>query len=149
MSAVLKNIAKDIIIDGKQARRFFSTFFPKIVKAGEVILYPGDICTHEVFIVSGELHLYEINQKNEVEEIVSAGTNEWFNERHSFITEEPTPYYFAAKTDAELLIMDKKDFRWLYRQVPLFQEFFRNQLEKSYVRLEMARRKLNARHREK
>ena len=109
-------------------------FKKRNIKKNEFALQANSICSDLIFVQSGCLRLYYI--QNEVEVSV------WFAlkqssaiEIYSFISETPSNYYLQAIEDTEILFLPKAALNELYQTHPKLQEMMRKFWEDEILNL--------------
>lgn len=108
----------------------------KLLRKGEFLIQEGKVCDEIVFIKSGILRSFYIN--NEGDEITNCITfeNEFMSAFSSFITQQPTSENIQALSDTELLSLNRKELDLLYASSPVWQKVGRILTELQYVELE-------------
>lgn len=103
-------------------------FKEKKIAKNDFLLQNGQVCKDLVFVNSGCLRMYYIQQDVDV--------SVWFAleqssaiEIYSFISEQPTQYYIQAIEDTEVLYLPKIVLEDLYIQYPILQQLMRKYWE--------------------
>jgi CRP-like cAMP-binding protein len=111
-------LPEDVMLD------VLSKFKKKIIKKNEFVLQEGEVCKDLIFVQSGCLRLYNIQDDIEV--------SVWFALKHSsaieiysFISETPTNYFLQAIEATEILYLPKTALNKLYETHPKMQEMMR------------------------
>ncbi len=101
-----------------------SKFRKRVIKKNEFLLRQGETCKDLIFVQSGCLRLYYIQDEVEV--------SVWFALKHSsaieiysYISETPSNYFLQAIEDTEILYLSKKELDSLYTVYPQMQEMMR------------------------
>lgn len=101
-----------------------SKFKKRTIKKNEFVLRENEVCKDLVFVQSGCLRLYYIQEDIEV--------SVWFAMQHSsaieiysFISETPTNYFLQAIEHTEILYLPKSVLNKLYETHPKMQELMR------------------------
>lgn len=121
----LKNfIAQYAAFSGSELDTIAGRFKSRTVAKGEYLLRQGDTCQDLVFVQSGCVRLYYLDEEVEV--------SVWFAfpessaiEIYSFISEKPSNYFLQAIEHSEVLYLPKSELDLLYRQQPKMQEMMR------------------------
>lgn len=108
----------------------------KSLKKGEFLIQEGRVCNEIVFIKSGILRSFYIN--NEGDEVTNCISfeNELMSAFSSFITQQPTSENIQALSDIELLVLGRKELDILYASSTTWQTVGRILTELQYVELE-------------
>lgn len=108
----------------------------KSLKKGDFLIQEGKICSEIVFIESGILRSFYIN--NEGDEVTNCITfeNELMSAFSSFITQQPTSENIQALCDTKLFVISRNDLDLLYASSVNWQKVGRILTELQYVELE-------------
>jgi CRP-like cAMP-binding protein len=93
-------------------------FNSKNIKKGEVIYREGDVAKHGMFVVSGCLRTYIIDNKGKEHIIQFSPENWWVADMESFTTGVPTQYFIDAVEKSELLLCDNVSFGKILDHIP-------------------------------
>ncbi len=125
MTTELKKLFSDYVqLPDAELEDIVSKFKKKKVKKNELLLVAGEVCKDLIFVQSGCLRLYYLQEDVEV--------SVWFALRHSsaieiysFISETPTNNYLQAIEESEILYLPKSALNKLYETHPKMQEMMR------------------------
>ncbi|MFM2283512.1 MAG: hypothetical protein RL222_1016 [Bacteroidota bacterium] len=125
MTTELKKFFSDYVqLPDAELEDIVSKFKKKKVKKNELLLVAGEVCKDLIFVQSGCLRLYYLQEDVEV--------SVWFALRHSsaieiysFISETPTNNYLQAIEESEILYLPKSALNKLYETHPKMQEMMR------------------------
>lgn len=125
MTTELKKFFSDYVqLPDAELEDIVSKFKKKKVKKNELLLVAGEVCKDLIFVQSGCLRLYYLQEDVEV--------SVWFALRHSsaieiysFISETPTNNYLQAIEESEILYLPKSVLNKLYETHPKMQEMMR------------------------
>jgi CRP-like cAMP-binding protein len=125
MSIALKKFINEYVeLPEMEMENVLNKFVSKKYKRNDFILLKGNICKDLIFVESGCLRLYYIQDDIEI--------SVWFAFKHSsaieiysFISETPTNYYLQAIEDTEILYLPKVELNQLYIIYPKMQEMMR------------------------
>lgn len=131
--ALAKYILKKVKISDEDLQLILSYFRPRTVKKKEILLLEGDLSNKMYFVVKGCLRIYFIKDVGTEVTRRIIFENDASSSMVSFITEETSKEYIEAVMDSELLYMDRKDFYHLVETLPVWDKFYRHQLEYAYV----------------
>jgi CRP-like cAMP-binding protein len=93
-------------------------FHSKKIKKGEVIFREGEIAKYGMFVASGCLRTYIIDNKGKEHIIQFSPENWWVADMDSFTTGVQTQYFLDAVEDSELLLCDNISFTKILEYVP-------------------------------
>jgi CRP-like cAMP-binding protein len=131
--ALAKYILKKVKISDEDLQLILSYFKLRTVKKKEILLLEGDLSNKMYFVVKGCLRIYFIKDVGTEVTRRIIFENDASSSMVSFITEETSKEYIEAVMDSELLYMDRKDFYHLVETLPVWEKFYRHQLEYAYV----------------
>lgn len=125
MSSDLKKFINDYVhLPEDVSSNVLNKFKKKIIKKNEFVLKQGEVCKDLIFVQSGCLRLYYLQDDVEV--------SVWFALKHSsaieiysFISEHPTNYFLQAIENTEILYLPKSSLNELYETYPKIQEMMR------------------------
>ena len=128
-----KYILKKVKMSDEDLQLILSYFKSRKVKKKEILLHEGDLSSRMYFIVKGCLRIYFIKDVGTEVTRRIIFENDASASMVSFITENPSKEYIEAVMDSELLYMERKDFYHLVETLPVWEKFYRHQLEYAYV----------------
>ncbi|HMG93662.1 MAG TPA: Crp/Fnr family transcriptional regulator [Chryseolinea sp.] len=109
---------RKISITDEQFEFIKSQFIPQIVKKHEFIIRAGEVAKHGIFVASGCLRTYTIDDKGK-EHIIQFSVEDWWTgDHHSFRTGTPTPYFIEALEDSEVLLFDDGSMQKVLAHIP-------------------------------
>jgi CRP-like cAMP-binding protein len=125
MTPELKKFINEYVqLPDEEMEDILSKFKKKTIKKNEFVLQEGETCKDLIFVQSGCLRLYYMQDDFEV--------SVWFALKHSsaieiysFISEAPTNYFLQAIETTEILYLPKSALNKLYDSHPKMQEMMR------------------------
>jgi CRP-like cAMP-binding protein len=133
-SAILKNIAKHITLDEKEAACFTALLSYREVKKKEGLLKEGDRCKFINYVHNGVLRAYYPDRKGDENSIMFAIDDWWVTDIYSFATGNPAVMCIDALENSTIFQLSKDDLERLFGEVPKFERFFRIIMQNSYIR---------------
>jgi CRP-like cAMP-binding protein len=128
-----KYILKKVKMNDKDLQFILSYFKPRTVKKKEILLHEGDSSNRMYFVVKGCLRIYFIKDVGTEVTRRIIFENDSSSSLVSFITKDHSKEYIEAVMDSEVLYIDRKDFYHLVETLPVWEKFYRHQLEYAYV----------------
>jgi CRP-like cAMP-binding protein len=128
-----KYILKKVKMSEEELTLILSHFKPRTVKKKEILLREGGLSNKMYFVVKGCLRIYFIKDVGTQVTRRIIFENDSSASMVSFITQNPSNEYIEAVMDSELLYMNRKDFYHLVESLPVWEKFYRHQLEYAYV----------------
>jgi CRP/FNR family transcriptional regulator len=95
----------------------------QIIRKKELLLKAGEICRFKIFIKSGFLRTYRIDEGGEEHILQFSGPLSWTTEGESYANVLPSAYYIEALEDSELLIWTRDNFDQLLCTIPALKSF--------------------------
>jgi len=109
---------RHIPITDEQFEFIKTQFIPRVVKKNEFIIRAGEVARHGIFVVSGCLRTYTIDNKGK-EHILQFSVEDWWTgDQNSFMTGTPTPYFIEALEDSEVLLFDDPAMKKVLALIP-------------------------------
>ena len=105
-------------------------FTPKKVHKGEFLLREGEMTKHTIFVSSGCLRTYTIDNSGK-EHILQFSIENWWTGDLSFDPHTPAQCFIEALEDAEVLLTDMDALQKLVKFVPGAAGFYEMALQKS------------------
>jgi len=130
---LFKYIQNKTAIDEKTFSEFCHYFKPKTVKRNEYILREGEVCRYNIFVNSGCLKFYVINDEGKELIRYFAFESKFGTALSSLITQNPSSEYIQAIEKTEILVILRQDFFYLVDTVPQINFIYRDILEMAYL----------------
>lgn len=108
-----------------------SQFTPRYVKKYEILVRAGEISKFGIFVASGCLRTYTIDNKGKEHILQFSVENWWTGDLNSFVTSTPTTYFIDALEDSEVLLFGDTALRKVMSYVPAMAEQYQSGLQKS------------------
>lgn len=90
----------------------------KTVSKHEFLLQEGEICRETIFVESGLLRMYSVDQQGK-EHIIQFAPEKWLiSDRSSLFFKEKSKYFIDAIEDSEVYLLSRHFFNKLYSQSP-------------------------------
>ena len=130
---LLNNIAKHIQLNEEEKQLFLSYLQVKKVKKKQYLLLDGEVSRNAMFVVSGCLRSYNLDENGfqYIQQFAPEGW--WMADMYSFITQNPGHLYIDAVFDSEVILISKINLEKIYVEIPGFNYYFRILSEKSLV----------------
>jgi CRP-like cAMP-binding protein len=109
---------RSIPITDEQFEFLKTLFIPKQVKKHEFLTREGEVAKYGIFVASGCLRTYTIDNKGR-EHIIQFSVEDWWTgDRNSFMTGAPTPYFIEALEDSEVLLFEDASMQKALAYIP-------------------------------
>lgn len=108
----------------------------KALKKKEILIKPGDYSNNMNFISTGCLRAFYIDKSGQEHTLQLGIENWWVNDLFSYIKNVPSKMYVQAMEDTVIVQIPKNELERLYKEVPVFSNFFREKIQSAYVALQ-------------
>ena len=108
-------------------------FIPKKVRKGEILLREGDMGKYAMFVASGCLRTYTIDNKGKEHILQFSSEDWWTGDMSSFVTGVPSQSFIDAIEDSEILLFDNASFQKFIDHIPESAAYFQAAMQKSVV----------------
>jgi len=126
-------IRKRVAISDDDLKEILSYFHLLKVKKKEILLREDGLSNKMYFVVKGCLRIYFIKENGSEVTRRIIFEKDSSSSLTSFITGEPSAEYIEAVTASEVLYLSREDFYYLVDKLPVWERFYRKNLEIAYV----------------
>jgi len=105
-------------------------FIPKKVKKGEFLLREGEMTRYSIFVASGCLRTYTIDD-NGKEHILQFSPENWWTGDISFTSNVPSKCFIEALEDSDVLLTEMSSIQKLNKYIPQSSAQYESALQKS------------------
>lgn len=130
---ILQSIGKFIHLTDEERAYFVSLLHPRSIKRKQFVLEYGQISKHSIFVTSGVLRGYTVDENGFEHVLNFAPAGWWIADMYSLLSQKPGILNIEAIEDTEALTLSKTDQEDLYIKIPKFERFFRIITENSLV----------------
>jgi CRP-like cAMP-binding protein len=106
-------------------------FVPRLLRAGEFFQRAGDMARHGIFVATGCLRMYAIDDKGKEHIVQFAPENYWLGDLAAYTSGTPSQYFIDAVEDSNLFLIDGPSQQRLINEVPGYAAGFRTGVQKS------------------
>jgi CRP-like cAMP-binding protein len=105
------------------------------IKKKKNLLSQGDVCNHIYFLTNGFFRMFYVDlEGNEINTRFTAENN-FMVDYQSFLTQQPSQYYWQAMQDSTLIAFTFQNVQKLYDASPIWQKFGRLVAERVYMQV--------------
>jgi CRP-like cAMP-binding protein len=108
-------------------------FMPKKVNRGEFLRREGEMAKYGMFVASGCLRTYTIDNKGKEHILQFSPEDWWTGDMSGFVNGVPSQLFIDAIEDSEVLLFDNASFQRLNEYIPASAATFQRGLQKSLV----------------
>ena len=138
-SSDLKNIRKTLSSITSIETQDFKILVPflqkRTVKKEELILTQGTICKNIFFLLNGFVRMYYLDHAGNEINYRFTDSGNFFVDFQSFLTQQPSRYYWEAMEETELLQIPYSSVQQIYSASPVWNNFGRLIAEHVYTQL--------------
>src|SRR5882762_3574290 len=124
-SLLLQHIGRHISLDPEEQAHFSSILHYRAVKKKQFLSREGEVTRGPVFVTSGLLRSYSIDNSGGEHVIQFAPPGWWVGDIGSMIHQRPSILNVDALEDSEVLYITEADIEDCYDRIPKFERFFR------------------------
>jgi CRP-like cAMP-binding protein len=106
-------------------------FIPKRVKKGEFLLREGDMAKYGMFVASGCLRTYTIDNKGKEHILQFSPEDWWTGDMNSMVNDSPSQFFIDAVEDSDILLFDDTSLQKLNKYIPASATMYEVALQKS------------------
>nr|WP_288810391.1 Crp/Fnr family transcriptional regulator [uncultured Sphingobacterium sp.] len=128
-----ESLLNQIDLNAEERELFFSFVKEKKVKKKQFLLLEGDISRYALFVVSGCLRSYCVDENGYqyIQQFAPEGW--WIGDMYSLVTGQPGHLAVDAVFDSEIAMIAKADLNKLYKEIPQLNIYFRVLAENALV----------------
>ncbi len=129
---VLNHISNKVPLTEEEENIIASKLKLKHYLKGQYIIQEGDVNRHQVFVVSGKVRTFYLDQSGK-EHIVAFGIENWWTgDICSFSTQTPAEFNTQCIDKTTVVRISYDDMEQLYSEVPKLERYFRIILQAAY-----------------
>jgi CRP-like cAMP-binding protein len=118
-------------ITAEQAALIKPLFIPKKAKKGEFLLREGDTAKYGIFVASGCLRTYTIDERGKEHILQFSPEDWWTGDMDGLVNGTPSQYFIDALEDSEILLFDYTGLHKLGEYIPESAALYQVALQKS------------------
>ena len=124
---------KGFLLTDEQFEFIKTLFIPKKVTKGEFLLRAGDMAKYGMFVASGCLRTYTIDNKGKEHILQFSPEDWWTGDMNSIMNGQPSQWFIDAIEDSEILLFDDDSLQKLNKYIPQSAAMYETALRKSLV----------------
>lgn len=133
MRLLLDNVAKFVDLNKEEERILMESFVIDKYPAKSFLLKEGEICKDNVFVLSGILKNYTIDDELKEHTVSFASRGWWSGDMYSFISQKPGNSFIVALEDTTVMKQTRVDQLRIFDKIPKMERFSRILIERSLV----------------
>jgi CRP-like cAMP-binding protein len=95
----------------------------KKIRKRQYLLQEGEVCHYNCFVAKGCMRSYRVGEDGAEHIMTFALPNWWVSDQESYNNGTPSKNNIDALADSELLLIEKKDWDKLVRDIPAFRDW--------------------------
>ena len=131
---IFENFSKHIKLSDSEKSYVSSLLREKNVLKKEVVLRQGQTCNKIFFVEKGSLQAFNINEDGKESTLMFALSDWWITDMDSFVNQTTSNLTIAALEDSKLIELDFSNLQILYKELPVFERFYRILFQNAYIR---------------
>ncbi len=130
---LLEHIAKFVDLNREEERILMDSFVIGRYPAKSFLLKEKEVCRDNVFVLSGILRNYTIDD-NLVEHTMSFASRGWWSgDMYSFISQKPGNSFIVALEETTVMTQTREEQLNIFDRIPKMERFYRILIERSLV----------------
>lgn len=130
---ILQNVAKHISLSEEERNFFCSLLQERQYHKKEYLLREGNICNQLVFLNSGCVKSYLLDQKSNEHILTIAVADWWVADYQSLVFDTPSELFIEAVEPTAALLLTKANREILFTRIPRFEQYFRILTERAFA----------------
>ena len=126
-----QSLAKEIDLTADEFEKVKAYYIPKKLRKNQYLLQEGDVCRYSAFVESGALYSYSTDEKGAKHVVQFALEGSSIADPYSLFTGEPSKLNIEAFEDCELLLLTLENRARLLVEVPKFETYTRQVIERA------------------
>ena len=122
---------KGLLLQDEQFEFIKALFIPKKVQKGEFLLREGDMGKYGMFVASGCLRTYTIDNKGKEHILQFSSEDWWTGDMNSLVNDLPSQSFIDALEDSEILLFDNASLQKLIKYIPESAAMYQAAMQKS------------------
>jgi len=131
---IFNNFNKHISLSEAEQSYVLTLLKEKMVLKKDCILQQGGRCNKIYFVESGSMRAYNINEDGKESTIMFALSDWWITDMGSFVNQQSSDLTIVALEDSKLIELEYSNLQLLYKELPVFERFFRILFQNAYIR---------------
>ncbi|MDR0228157.1 MAG: Crp/Fnr family transcriptional regulator [Flavobacteriaceae bacterium] len=133
MDLILQSIAKHVVLTKEEQKIVLDAFVTARYPAKTILLKEGEVCESSVFVLSGILRHYIINDQATEHTISFAAQGWWVADMYSFLSKKPSNSFIEVLEDSIVMSLSREKQLELFDRIPKMERYFRVLIERSLV----------------
>lgn len=126
MDLLIENVQRVVTLNALKVELFKKFWEVRDLKKGEYLLYQGQVCRYDAFVLSGSLKGYFVNPTSYKEEVAFFAIEDWWaTDLDSFHNMLPSMLNIQALEKTQVLQITKERFETLLCELPELERYFR------------------------
>ncbi|WP_020531230.1 Crp/Fnr family transcriptional regulator [Flexithrix dorotheae] len=129
----IKYLQDKISLSKEEIEMIHDVAIEKKLRRKQYLLQQGDIWKYNVFVSSGLLKTFSIDNEGKEHIMNLSPENYWTGDRASLMTGKPTQFNIDAIENSEIILIEKTNFENLCKKIPQLNDLVNAILQKSFI----------------
>jgi CRP/FNR family transcriptional regulator, anaerobic regulatory protein len=129
----IKYLKAKIALSDEEVNMIREVAIDKKLRRKQYLLQEGDVWKYNAFVCNGFLKTFSIDDKGQEHIINFSPENYWTGDRESLINGTPARFNIDAIEDTELILIEKKNFETLCKNIPQLNDLINSILQRSLI----------------
>jgi CRP-like cAMP-binding protein len=122
---IIDHVLRRIELTAAEQAHFVSLLKVRKLLPRQYLVQQGEVCRHESYVCKGFLRSFYVDQKGNDHTLHFAMEDWWITDSTSFHLQVPATRNIVALEASVLLQIEKDDLEQLYKDIPVFERFWR------------------------
>lgn len=122
---IIDHVLRRIELTAAEQAHFVSLLKVRRLLARQYLVQQGDVCQYESYVCKGFLRSFYVDEKGNDHTLHFAMEDWWISDSTSFHLQVPATRNIVALEASVLLQIEKNDLEQLYKDIPIFERFWR------------------------
>jgi len=129
----LQYLQDKIVLSEEEVKLIRSVSILKKLRKRQYLLQEGEVCKYNVFVCSGFLKTFSVDDKGQEYIMNFSPENYWAGDRESLANSTPSGFNIDAIEDTEVVLINKAEFEHICQEIPQFNNLVNAILQKSFI----------------
>ena len=122
---IIDHVLRRIELTATEQAHFVSILKVRKLLPRQYLVQQGDVCQYESYVCKGFLRSFYVDEKGNDHTLHFAMEDWWISDSTSFHLQVPATRNIVALEASVLLQIEKNDLEQLYKDIPVFERFWR------------------------
>lgn len=133
MNPLIENISRFVELTKEEEKLLLDSFTTETYAARSVLVEEGEVSKKHIFVVSGILRQYSIDNELVEHTLSFASEGWWIADMYSFLSQNPGDSFIEVIEKAEVMTQTRACQLALFTEIPKLERFYRITIERALV----------------